>query len=108
HFPHLKIVAAARNRRHAHALMNVGVDNVLRETLATSLEIGDYTLRQLGANSQEAEQAVALFREYDDRLLAEQAASAGNVEQLIQLRREAMQELEELFARDAEEAGAET
>lgn len=105
YFPHLKIIAAARNRRHAHALMNAGVDHVLRETFATSLEIGDYTLRQLGSNSQESDHAVALFREYDERVLGEQAASAGNVEQLIQLRREAMQELEELFARDAEEAG---
>jgi glutathione-regulated potassium-efflux system protein KefB len=38
-FPHLKIVARARNRQHAFRLMDLNVDDVVRETLHSSLEM---------------------------------------------------------------------
>ena len=36
-FPNLKIVARARNRRHAHKLMDLGVSHIFRETLLSSI-----------------------------------------------------------------------
>jgi glutathione-regulated potassium-efflux system ancillary protein KefC/glutathione-regulated potassium-efflux system protein KefB len=36
-FPHLKIFARARSRQHAFALMDAGVQEVIRETYGSSL-----------------------------------------------------------------------
>ncbi|MES1943883.1 glutathione-regulated potassium-efflux system [Salinisphaera sp. PC39] len=104
--PGVRIIAAARNRRHAYALMNAGVDVVLRETFLSSLELGAETLKAVGLNAKEAARAAALFRAHDERLVAEQAVAAGDEAKLAQLRKEAMEELEELFDRDAREAPA--
>ena len=43
-FPHLKVLARARNRQHAFKLMDLGVDEVVRETLHSSLQNGQRTL----------------------------------------------------------------
>ena len=48
HFPQLKIVARARNRRHAHKLMDVGVDHIMRDTLLSSLAMAEFALQDLG------------------------------------------------------------
>ena len=40
-FPELKILARARNRRHAHLLMDRGVDGLVRETFHSSLLLGE-------------------------------------------------------------------
>lgn len=103
HHPHIKIVAAARNRRHAYALINAGVDHVLRETFLSSLELSVETLKVLGLNTAEAARAASMFRAHDERLIAEQAAAVGDEAKLVQLYKEAMSELEELFERDARE-----
>ncbi len=38
HFPHLKIVARARNRRHAHWLMDLGIEHIFRETMLKMIQ----------------------------------------------------------------------
>ena len=47
HFPHLKIVARARNRRHAHSLMDLGIADISRETLLSSIALGESVLDKL-------------------------------------------------------------
>lgn len=106
HYPHIRIVAAARNRRHAYALINAGVDNVLRETFLSSLELSVETLKALGLSAAEAARAAATFRAHDERLIAEQAAAGGDEAKLVQLYQDAMLELEDLFERDAREVAA--
>lgn len=107
HFPHLRILASARNRQHAFALTRMGVPVVLREKFLTAVEMGGETLQALGASRAEAVRAATLFRQYDEQLIAEQAALAADHDhaKLVQLREEAMAELEDLFERDAQEAG---
>lgn len=110
HYPHLKIVASARNRRHAFALTRVGVPVILREKFLTAVEMGDETLQALGLSRAEAQRSASLFRQYDQQLISDQAKLAADhdVAKLVQLRKEAMAELEELFERDvqrAEESG---
>ncbi|CAM9949940.1 unnamed protein product [Chrysoparadoxa australica] len=101
HFPHLKIIAAARNRQHVFALKKLGVSVILREKFLSSLEMGGETLQALGASRSEAVRATSLFRQYDEELLDEQAAASEDTAKLVQMREEAMAELEELFERDA-------
>ena len=47
-FPNLTILARARNRRHAHLLMDRGVDGLVRETFLSSLSLAEQALTALG------------------------------------------------------------
>ena len=101
-FPHLTIVARARNRRHAHVLMDVGVKHIVRETLHSSLVMSELVLTQLGASADSASDAVAKFLDYDSRLLEEQHAVYDSEEELIQTARDRNDELEQLLRDDLE------
>ena len=49
-FPQLKIMARARNRRHAHLLMDRGVDGLVRDTFYSSLKLAEDALVALGVS----------------------------------------------------------
>jgi monovalent cation:proton antiporter-2 (CPA2) family protein len=100
HFPHLKIVARARNRRHAHGLMDIGIENIFRETLPASLNMSKRVLIDLGFNSEEVEQVSEKFRARDTRLLKEQHAIHHSEEQMIQSSKDTAAELESLLQGD--------
>ena len=101
-FPHLTIVARARNRRHAHVLMDIGVRHIVRETLHSSLVMSEQVLTSLGATADSAGQVVKQFLEYDNRLLLEQHAVHDSEEKLIQTARDRNEELERLLRDDLE------
>ncbi|MBV9250038.1 MAG: cation:proton antiporter [Acetobacteraceae bacterium] len=99
-FPNLRIVARARNRRHAHLLMDRDVDGVVRDTFLSSLELAKLSLTSLGVEPDAAQRAVALFRDHDERNLVETHAIYRDEKQLIQSVQQATQELTELFESD--------
>jgi monovalent cation:proton antiporter-2 (CPA2) family protein len=101
-FPHLTIVARARNRRHAHVLMDVGVEHIVRETLHSSLAMSETVLTQLGTSAESASSTVAKFLDYDSQLLLEQHAVHDSEEKLIQTVRDRNDELERLLRDDLE------
>lgn len=77
HFPHLKVVARAYDRRHAYELMAKEVDALERETFESSVRLGVKTLAVLGFGAYQSERAGELFRRYDEKLLGEMAALWG-------------------------------
>ncbi len=101
HFPHLTIVARARNRRHEYHLMDLGIGHIYRETLLSSLAMGQQLLVDLGISGKEAAMIVQTFKERDARLILEQHAIQHDEEQLIQSARETARELELLLRNDA-------
>ena len=100
HFPNLTIIARARNRRHAHKLMDLGVKHIFRDTLLSSVEMSKRVLSQLGMADDEAEDVAHMFLERDERLLAEQHAIHDSEEKLIQTSKDTVAELESLFRSD--------
>ena len=102
-FPKLKLLVRARNRRHAHLLMDRGVTRLVRETFGSSLRMGEMALEDLGIAPEEAERAVRLFRDYDERNLIESHAYYDDERQLIQSAKQAADELTELFEADQRE-----
>jgi monovalent cation:proton antiporter-2 (CPA2) family protein len=102
-FPNLKILARARNRRHAHLLMDRAVDGVVRETFHSSLKLAEDSLLALGVAPEEAGRSVALFREHDERNLVETHAIYRDEKQLIQNVQQATDELMTLFEADRPE-----
>ena len=102
HFPHLTIVARARNRRHEYRLMDIGVEHIFRETLLSSLAISERVLCDLGIEEQHVKKVVAAFREADQRLITEQFAVHNDEEKLIQTAKDTARELDSLLRRDSQ------
>lgn len=103
HFPHLTIHARARNRRHAHFLMDRGVTHFVRETFDSSLRLTGGVLEALGIPHHEAERTVETFRAHDERTLIRQHAVHHDENRLIQTSQQAAAELQALFEADREE-----
>lgn len=107
HFPHLRILARARNRQHALHLMDIGVHYVVRETYLSSLDLARRALEELGLSRGVATESVRRFEEHDRKTLEQQLQIRDDEQQLIQTNALAVKELEQLFAADAEPAPAE-
>lgn len=107
HFPHLSILARARNRRHAHLLMDLEIDGIIRETFESSLKLTAMVLERLDIPADRAERTIELFRAHDERTLIETHAIAHDEQKLIQSTQQAAAELMELFEADnAEQVAA--
>ena len=99
-FPHLKIIARARNRRHAYKLMDLGIEHIFRETFLSSLSMSKRVLASLGFSAEDSERLASTFRIRDERLLIEQHAIHHSEEQLIQTAKDTAAELDVLLRDD--------
>lgn len=100
HFPHLKVVARARNRRHVHKLMDLGIEHIFRETFLSSLAISEEVLASAGVSKEDTTKAMQSFRKRDERLLKEQHAFHQSEEKLRQSARDTAAELDLLLKDD--------
>ncbi len=99
-YPHMKIVARARNRQHAFRLMDLNLDTVVRETLHSSLEMARAVLEDLGLPAAIAASQVDKFREHDAKVLKAQYLFYDDEAALVQSSKEAFDDLERLFEAD--------
>jgi glutathione-regulated potassium-efflux system protein KefB len=102
-FPHVRIVARARNRQHVFALWEADVPEVVRETFHSSLKMARKTLEALGIPEARARRRVWRFRMQDEAMLRTQHEFRDDEARLIQGTHEAMAELQALFEADAVE-----
>ena len=103
HFPHVQIVARARNRFHASRLMDMGIERQIREALPSSLEMARWTLELLHEPPALVDQMVTRFARHDAEVLARQQAIDHDEGKLIQSSKEARDELVQILeeAREA-------
>ena len=99
-FPHLKVLVRARNRQHAFRLMDLGVDEIVRETFHSSLALSKATLLSLGLTEEDAADKVARFRTHDEYLLREQYLVYDDEAALMQRNKDALADLATLFEAD--------
>jgi monovalent cation:proton antiporter-2 (CPA2) family protein len=99
-FPELKVMARARNRRHAFLLMDRNVDGLVRETFYSSLKMAEESLLALGISPEDAARSVQLFRSHDEQNLLDMHAIYRDEKQLIQSTQQATEELMALFEAD--------
>lgn len=102
HFPHLTIVARARNISHCYQLMDRGVSIFERETFESSLQIGRQVLQQLGFRAYQARLTALRFREHNIKTMHAVYPHYKDQQQMVSLAKQARDELEEMFARDRE------
>ena len=100
HYPHVPILARARNRVHLFRLRDLGVRLIWRETFSASLDMARHALLSLGFGIAASERAVSLFRQHDEEQLEAQYAVQHDEAQLIQTSKEAAAQLRELFEAD--------
>ena len=101
-YPQLKIIARARNRQHVFRLMDLGVEEPVRETFHSSLKMTRKTLEALGLPPALATDRVERFRRHDEALLQQQALVYDDETKLMQSTRDALVDLQRLFEADAE------
>nr|WP_239537790.1 monovalent cation:proton antiporter-2 (CPA2) family protein [Dyella mobilis] len=101
-YPHLKVIARARNRQHVWRLMDLGVEAPVRETLYSSLKMTRKALEALGVPEEEAIAEVERFRRKDAELMKIQYLVYDDEAKLLQTTREAVADLNRLFEADAE------
>lgn len=99
-YPHVKILARARDRQHVYRLRDIGVEHIWRETYLSALGMSYEALIQLGIDKQAAYQNIETFRDYDEELLRRQQTIYTDEQQLIEMSRSAFSELESLFDSD--------
>jgi glutathione-regulated potassium-efflux system protein KefB len=102
HFPHLAIVARARNRAHAYRLRNLGLTRIMRETLLSSLEMTSDVLQALGFDQADAIASVQRFRAHDEQMLEASWRHAADFDKLRAIAEQGRRELEDLFEKDAD------
>lgn len=101
HFPHLKVFARARNRQHVFRLMDLNVDEIVRDTFFSSLELARHVLLALGYDEATAKEHLRRFREHDEKVLANQYPVYDDETALLQTTQEARDDLQRLFEVDA-------
>ncbi|HTI95472.1 MAG TPA: monovalent cation:proton antiporter-2 (CPA2) family protein [Rudaea sp.] len=101
-FPHLKIVARARNRQHTFRLMDLSLadENIVRETLYSSMEMTRRVLVELGFDPALAADRVETFRHQDAKVLQAQYLVYDDDAALVQSTKDALDDLERLFEAD--------
>ncbi len=99
-FPNLRIIARARNRSHYFDLMELGIETIRRDTFASSLELAEETLKDLGFLPSEVRYFIQKFRDYDEAMVKDQFKLRHNEKELIAYSKNAVRQLEEAFAAD--------
>ena len=97
HFPHLQIIARARNRQHVFDLLEAGANEVIRETFLSALEATAHVLKASGLNEEKVTHSIKTFREHDEELLIAQFANMNDQHSLAI---KSMHQLSELLKRD--------
>ncbi|MDH5502110.1 MAG: NAD-binding protein, partial [Gammaproteobacteria bacterium] len=100
YFPGLPILARARDRHHAHLLMDLGITMIYRDTFQAGMELTRSLLQQLGTDDEEAERIVGAFEKHDTELLKRQHEVRQDEKDMIQTALQAAEELESLLQAD--------
>lgn len=83
HFPHLELMVRSQNRFDSYELMDMGVKNIYRGHLDTSVRMGVDVLRRLGHRSYSAVRAGQNFLKYDEEALWKLAEHRHDMKQYI-------------------------
>jgi len=100
HFPHLAIVARARNVSHWVELRRRGIEAIERETFESALRSGREALEQLGVAPYEARERADRFRRQNVFTMEELLPHFGDETRRLSSARAGREQLETQFAED--------
>ncbi|MDR7131949.1 CPA2 family monovalent cation:H+ antiporter-2 [Algoriphagus sp. 4150] len=97
-FPHLEVMVRAKNRYDAFELMEVGVKNIYREHLDTSIRMGEDVLKKLGFRAHTVHRLAKQFRDYDEKALKVLVNFKDNKDEYISKNRQQIEMQESLLS----------
>ncbi|WP_318366222.1 glutathione-regulated potassium-efflux system protein KefC [Enterobacter sp.] len=100
HFPHLQIVARARDVDHYIRLRQAGVERPERETFEGALMLGRLALEELGLGQYEAKERADLFRRYNTQMVDEMAAGENDTQSRADVYKRTSAMLTEIITED--------
>lgn len=103
HFPHLKLLARAIDRRHAYELIQAKIDGMRRETFDSALHLGVDALKLLGISDEDAKHAGIMFEEHDEEVLYKLAEVWGDDQRYGMAVQKGLQELKQVLQDEANE-----
>ena len=101
-FPKLEVMVRAKNRMDAYDLLDIGIEDIYRESLDTSVRLGVDVLIKLGFRKYSATRAGQNFIKYDEAALRKLAAHRHDREAYLFNTREQIALQEQLLANDRE------
>lgn len=105
HFPHLHLMTRSVSWNDSYELVEMGINDIYRETLDTSLRLGADAMAFLGHRRYQAYRAAKTFRKHDERYLRELAEMRGDDQELIQGAKQRIKDLEQRMLHDLESEG---
>ncbi len=100
-FPHLKIFARARNRGHVFDLLDLGIQNVKRDTFDSSADFAREILVELGFPPERAKTIIEKFKAHDEIMLGEQYKVRRDDKMFVSVSRQATEQLAEVLRSDS-------
>ena len=108
HFPHIQVFARARNRVDAYELIDMGIKEIYRESLHTSVKLAVDVLTRMGYRSYTSTRQGLKFIKYDEDTLVEMAGHRHDIKEYVLKARETFRIQEELLSADLEHDAGET
>ena len=102
HFPHLRVVARARNVSHYIKLRQLKIRHIERETFESALRIGRRALEHLGVAPYEARERADRFRLHNVQALEELLPVFDDESRRLSLAKAGRAQLEAQFSQDIE------
>ncbi len=99
-YPHVELMIRAKNRYEAYDLLNLGIDNIYRESLDTSLSLAKDVLSKMGFRKYTLTRQVQNFIKYDETSLRRLAKESKRDDNYIFKARKEMEEQEQLLDQD--------
>ena len=103
HFPHLQVVARARDVTHWHSLRDLGVTHVERELFESSLRTARTVLELTGLPPQEADRLAERFRAHNIALSERMYEHHDDREAMIAVAKQGRRQLVEQLAKERQE-----
>lgn len=100
HFPHLEIIARAKNRFDAYELIDMGIESIYRETLYTAVHLAVDVLTKLGIRAYTAERKGQDFITFDEAAMKKLSQDRHDTKQYILSVREQIELQEKLLSED--------
>jgi CPA2 family monovalent cation:H+ antiporter-2 len=99
-FPNLQIVARAKNRMDAYDLLDMGIKDIYRESIHTSVQLAVDVLTRLGQRSYTATRQGQKFLQYDEEMVIQMAEHRHDMKKYVIKARETFKIQEELLSKD--------
>ncbi|MCB4797718.1 monovalent cation:proton antiporter-2 (CPA2) family protein [Neotamlana laminarinivorans] len=99
-YPNVELLIRAKNRYDAYDLLNMGIDNIYRESLDTSLALASDALSKLGFRKYTLARQVQNFIKYDEESIRRLAKQPTDEDSYIFKARQELAEQEKLLNND--------